>query len=269
VLPFSFYVIIGLIQGILEWLPVSSEGQILLIGVWYGGISETTILQLAFFLHLGTLFVVLTKYYDEWVEVISPKSNENKYLRRFIIITTIGTGLVGIPIRILLFNSIENSNIGRISMWILGLALIVTGIILKIQNIAPGVKSISDLTDKEMLLVGLLQGFTIIPGISRSGTTVSTLLALNCKTSESFRGSFLISVPAVLGAVFLDILFVLFRGDLFLEGLKASYLIISVVMAFIAGLITINLLLKAANRFDFSYITLSLGVILLSFLAVT
>ncbi|NDB30472.1 undecaprenyl-diphosphate phosphatase, partial [archaeon] len=104
------FIVLGIAQGVLEWLPVSSEGQIILLGTLFGIENSNLILSIAFWLHLGTLISVIIYYRQEWKTVLNIQDKDGDFLRKFIIITSIFTGIVGLPIKYLLTNSLNNDD---------------------------------------------------------------------------------------------------------------------------------------------------------------
>lgn len=267
---FLFYIILGILQGILEWLPVSSEGQLVLVSLWFSKITAEDALSLAFWLHIGTMLSVLYIYRDEWKLIIDPRKDDPEHLRRFLIITTIATGVIGIPVKILLLDVINVEVVSLIIMWVIAVSLIVTGILLhysrKSRVYDDFSDNLADLSDRKSFLIGCAQGFTIIPGISRSGTTVSALLFAKQNTRSAFHGSFLMSVPAALGSVVLDILFAVLDGTPLLGNLEPLGILVAIIMAFIFGLLTMHALLQVARKYNFSLITISFGLLIIIFL---
>lgn len=271
-----FYILVGIAQGILEWLPVSSEGQITLLAIWFGKKDFNFAISLAFWVHFGTLLAVLVIFRTEWWMILNLKLKEVsensklsleqiKFLRKFLIITTIATGVTGVPINFLILDKISDQQatyLSAIITLLIGLLLIVSGLLIYLSRKIEVNRDISELSNKESTLVGLSQGFTILPGVSRSGTTVSVLLLLKIKSEDAFFGSFLMSVPAVLGAIALDLLsFITHQNNGFIE-LNFLYVSVSIIFAFIFGLISLKILLDVARKYDFSKIVLVIGIIL-------
>ncbi len=258
-----FYILLGLIQGTVEWLPISSEGM-LTVAQTSAGVDYLVAIRIAIWLHIGTLGAVMIVFREEWRRIFLVW-DEHVPERKFVILTTIGTGIVGIPVKVFLVDLIGES--ATVVGWIyiqIGAALLVTAVLLRYSRFKEGdEKKIDDLPSWQQLLIGFAQGFTIIPGISRSGTTVSALLFSRVDGEESFRGSFLMSVPAVAGGVFLDIIGILGDGGDLTSGLNFSLVALGIVVAFISGLATIKLLLNFARKLNFALVALSFGVLLI------
>ncbi|MBR9678834.1 MAG: undecaprenyl-diphosphate phosphatase, partial [Nanoarchaeota archaeon] len=184
-------ILLGAVQGLLEWVPISSEGIITIISNNFLNTSLINSVQLSLFLHLGTLLSVLVYYKNEFAEMIrKPLSN----LTLFIIITTIFSGISGLFSYFFLENVSEN--IGFYSNVLISIFLLITAYAqLKTRKKTGFIK---EPLLKHAIIIGLVQGFSALPGISRSGITIATMLLLNYDKNESFKLSFLLSVPAVM-----------------------------------------------------------------------
>ena len=263
------FIVLGIAQGILEWLPVSSEGQIILLGTLFGIENSNLILSIAFWLHLGTLISVIIYYPQEWKTVLNIQDKDGDFLRKFIIITSIFTGIVGLPIKYLLTNSLNNENFGNLIMLILGISLIFTSLLLRSRKYFHNKnKNLEEITFFQMAIVGLSQGITIIPGVSRSGTTITALLLVNIDSEEAFKGSFILAVPAIMGAIVLDLFDLIFMENSVSALVEEpTGIIIGIIFSAVFGLITMKYLIKIANNFDFSKIVLFLGFFILIYLA--
>ncbi len=233
-------VILGVIQGITEWLPVSSSAQVTIAG----SLTEMTTQEafsFALFLHFGTVMAVLAKFRDIKL-----------YLTRFIIIATVVTGVVGAP----LYFFVQYS--GEILSVVIGVSLILTGLILRFSQREFGTKRYEKSTPKDSTIAGLFQGFSILPGISRSGVTVSSLLFRGFTQEEALKISFLMSVPAVIGGIVLDAV----RNPELLV-LHSKNIVIGIIFAFITGYLTVDLLLKVAKKVSFDIFCIAFGVLTL------
>ena len=248
------FIVLGIAQGVLEWLPVSSEGQIILLGTLFGIENSNLILSIAFWLHLGTLISVIIYYRQEWKTVLNIQDKDGDFLRKFIIITSIFTGIVGLPIKYLLTNSLNNENFGNLIMLILGISLIFTSLLLRSRKYFHNKnKNLEEITFFQMAIVGLSQGITIIPGVSRSGTTITALLLVNIDSEEAFKGSFILAVPAIMGAIVLDLFDLIFMENSVSALVEEpTGIIIGIIFSAVFGLITMKYLIKIANNFDYA-----------------
>ncbi len=243
-------ILMALFQGIIEWLPISSEGQLSLLFVTIYGLEEIPAVTLALFLHLGTMISVIWYFRKDLIEMV----NLNSPTLEIMVLTTIGTALTAVPI-VLVFKNYWESFTD--SLWlppdllftsIVGCLLIITGIILSKQS-DQGTREFLSLTRTEAIFLGLAQGIAALPGISRSGMTITFLLIIGIMHKDAFKLSFLISIPAVLGATGLE--FILEGFQLKLTGMSVStvffpypLLIFTIALTAIIGILTMDLLLS-------------------------
>ena len=266
------YIIIALIQGIFEWLPISSSGQVMIVSTKFFGISSENAFSLAIWLHLGTTIAVLLKFRGDYIGMIKTIIQKGSNVeesdikkRNWIIFASIGTGITALPLYFLFrfifldaFTAIQGD---LITLFISGL-LILTGIIiiktrkifgnLKIKNIS------KNKVRKDSFLSGLVQGFSILPGISRSGVTVSAIVLEKYEQDNALKLSFLMSVPVVIASIMVDIIFG--EGSIF-GTLNLTTIVITTFISFSMGYLTIELLLRIAKKINFGYFCVSYGVI--------
>lgn len=263
--------ILALLQGLLEYLPVSSEGQILLVATNIYFFTPEDALSVIFWLHLGTAFTVIAFYRRDIfcplaIQIRSPKeemSTPEKKSRKvfgplfvFVVAGTIGTVIVALPLYFLL-RSLVTVLIGSFVTLIVGLLLIVTGIILYFQRGAQGDLTLGDISLWEAFVLGLLQGVAVLPGISRSGMTLTWLLVRGVRRDEALRLSLLLGVPAALGVVAVDLIF----GNVLLIVPLIPILFVLMVVAFITGLGALAVFRYYALKLPWWIFCLVLGII--------
>jgi len=256
-------IILGTIQGISEWLPVSSEGLIVLASVNLLGIKMTAneMIRLALFLHLGTFFSALIYFRKDVLILLkslinykSADNNEKKVLN-FLIISTLTTGTIGLII-LKFISDLDRFKVSGQAITIgIGILLLITaGLMIKQKK--GGIKEKENLTTKDSIILGIMQGFSALPGFSRSGFTIAGLLLRKFDKTLSLKLSFLMSLPVVLGGnILLNIKGFAFNID-YLAGLIAS---------FIFGLLTIHLFLKIAQKINFGYFVFGFGLLMIVF----
>ena len=240
-------ILLGIIQGITEWLPLSSEAQTMLVATKVMGISPVNALSYAIFLHLGTMCAVLIKFRSEFVGMLT---NLTSPLTTTVIIATICTGISGVPLYYLMKGSLST---GVNVTLLIGILLIVTGILLRYNT--AGLKERDDLSTMDTVLLGLFQGAAILPGVSRSGVTTTYLLMKKVKQEAALTLSFIISVPAVIGAVIID------------SGSTPINLPLASAMFFpslIVGYLMIEGLITFARKVNFSWFCIVLGLVAIS-----
>ncbi|MCW8966829.1 MAG: undecaprenyl-diphosphate phosphatase, partial [Candidatus Pacearchaeota archaeon] len=221
-------IIMGLIQGISEWLPISSSAMLTLFMTNILGITDMNqLLQSALFLHLGTFFAALIYFHKDIIKLTKSffnwkKSNsQDKAIIKFLIITTLISGIFGIII-LKLLSSINLT--GKVITFTIAILLLFTGFIqIKIKN--KGLKKETNLKNKDSILLGFSQGLATLPGVSRSGITVSTLLLRKFDDTTSLKLSFLMSLPIVfLGNILLNLSDLQFITSTAIYGLLASFI---------------------------------------------
>ncbi|MFO8016148.1 MAG: undecaprenyl-diphosphate phosphatase [Candidatus Woesearchaeota archaeon] len=233
------YILLGILQGIFEWLPVSSEGIVALLGNLMGG--EFNPVDIALFLHLGTLLAVMIYFAGDWKDVLILKQKD---LLVFLIITT----AVSLPIGFLLYSAVRDAAVGAGLLFIVGSGLILTSFFHRTR------KSLNLGMRKLAVLAGVLQGMAVIPGLSRSGSTIFGLSMGKLKPEQILRLSYMMSAPAVLASS----AYLLIREPLMIHGWPA------VVSSFAAGMLALHLLMRLSQRINFFMLTLIFGILCLA-----
>ncbi|MFQ6067827.1 MAG: undecaprenyl-diphosphate phosphatase [bacterium] len=253
--------ILGLLQGVTEFLPVSSSGHLVIMQHYLGLRRPLVSFDVA--LHTATLVVVLIYFRHDLGSIIgslirlkSPHSQAllERKIFYLIIVGTIPTAILGLILRIwanLLFTRVV----------ITSATLIITGIILRVGGKTKKTgKGIKEMGIMDALLIGVMQGIAIVPGISRSGATISTGLLRGINRESSFRYSFLLSIPAILGALSLSL------KDVLIEKIFPPHplpWIAGASSAFVAGYLSLIILRKSVLKGKlslFSYYCWVLGI---------
>lgn len=256
--------ILGVVQGVAEFLPISSTAHLILIPYFAGWSDPGLAFDVA--LHLGTLIAVLAFFWRDWVKIFSAaKISLNKGLYNFrkevlfyLIIGTIPGALLGA-----LFEK-KVETIFR-SPLLIAFALIFAGIVLYwADKRFKGRKNIADVNLKDSVLIGLAQAIAIVPGISRSGATISAGLWRGFDKISAARFSFLLSTPIIAGAALLKL------PHLFKHGFN-TFVVVGILSSAISGFFAIKYLLKYLEkhgyRIFFLYrLILGITVILFYFL---
>jgi len=199
--------ILGIVQGISEWLPISSKTQIMIVSSLLLKLDMSEAYSLGLFLESGSLLAAIIYFYREIEEIalgIIGRSRRGLRIFLYLIVVTLVTGAVGVPLYLFVEENVRGFIIG-IPMILLGIALIFNSLIIKISNKGGG-KSFESTGIRHWLVVGISQGIAALPGISRSGMTTSAMLFMGLSAEEAFRLSFLALIPASAGASALTLL---------------------------------------------------------------
>lgn len=260
-------IVLGLIQGISEWIPISSKTQILLASTFILGLGFSEGYVFGLFMEIGTIFAAIIYFrkeiYRVLIALIGKGTQEDVVLLKYMVVSTIITGIMGVPIYLFIINLIKGPVIG-IPMSILGLILISDGIVIYFsrKSYVPR-KSLKDLTIKDFVIVGFAQGLAALPGVSRSGMTTSALLLLGVKPEEAFRLSFIELIPAALGAIGVTLIFSKHTVETTLHIISFEALGISIVVATIVSIFLISALLRFARSNRILLIVFTLGALAL------
>lgn len=240
-------IIIGLVQGITEFLPVSSSGHLVLsqhlLGVKMPGLT------FEIFLHFGTLISVFWVFRQRISKIIksffvlykkeersSFLGNPDRWLGLLLIVGSVPTAIIA-------FFLSDYVKEAFASIKFVGFALLVTGALLWVADILPGGNKDTKRTGfTDALLIGTFQGLAIFPGISRSGSTISGALFRGLDRRTAAEYSFLLSVPAILGATLLEIVDVVRYGAVMEH--DWFYFILGVITSALAGIFAITFLIK-------------------------
>jgi len=201
-MPILQVIVLGVIQGLTEFLPVSSTAHLYLTS-WLLG-WQTEALDFDIMLHVGTLLALLIYFFRDWLQIIGQafglrigRDNELRLNHMLLWLLVIGT----IPIAVIgfLFNK-QAEGVWR-TPWVMGTMLIVVGILMYIaENSSRKARDLASVNGPDAVVIGLAQALAVIPGTSRSGITISAGLFRHLNSQAAARFSFLLSAPAIGGA---------------------------------------------------------------------
>lgn len=262
--------ILGFVQGVAEFLPISSSGHLTLLQHFFGMEEPDNLLNIL--LHFATLLAVCVYYFQDVLEMIveffrgiaalfsrRPSHGNPPEARRLVLLVIVGT----LPLLVVMLVKDWVEALGSSPVFV-SCALLVTGCILFLSDrMASGKKNARSATLKDVLLVGVAQGCATIPGLSRSGCTISAGMARGFDRKFAVRYSFLMSLPAVLGATILEVKDVVGVEGALPEGMLPKYLL-GMVIAGVVGYFSIRLvnLLASKGKFGaFAYYCWAAGII--------
>ncbi len=241
--------ILSAIQGISEFLPISSSAHLILISNFYDFKTSSLLIDIS--LHLGSLFAIMFYFKKDLFDL-----KNNKRLLGLIIVGSIPLMIFGY-----ILHSSDLIYFVR-NVEIIAWTTLFFGFILYFSDQSKTEKNISkNLNLKSIIFIGIFQILALIPGVSRAGITITAARFLNFNRVDSTKISFLLSIPALIGASSLGI------TDAFKETLEISYLsIIAIILSFLFSFITVKYFLKYVNNFSLNIFVIYrvfLGIILL------
>ncbi|GAB6906413.1 Undecaprenyl-diphosphatase [Desulfosarcina cetonica] len=246
-------IVLGTVQGLTEFLPVSSSGHLVLFQNLFGLKDPELLFDIS--LHVGTLLAVLIVFYREILDILTAlvqlpmrlksaggmmrliQVDPSIRLALLIIVGSVPTALIG-----LLFKKITDQLFG--SPAIVGGMLIVTGTLLWLTRRIRGQgRPVARTTVKDALVIGIVQGLAILPGISRSGSTIATALFLGVDRKLAGRYSFLLSIPAIVGALVLGL-----KAPELATTIPLTTILIGALVSAVVGWLALVILLRVVDR---------------------
>lgn len=250
--------LLGLLQGLCEFLPVSSSGHLLLARLLLGIQTESPAMKmLDILLHVGTLVPVIVVFWKEWIGMIShPIRNKTLGL---LILASLPTLVIYLLAK-KLFPGVNGFAVFD-SGWFLGASFLITAALLVICDILARSSRCKgeNVTPGAALLMGVFQGVGMIPGISRSGSTISGGVCAGLKKDTAARFSFMMSAPAIVGSLLMEGKDAIEEG--YLRDIELLPAIIGILVACAAGFLAIRLMLRLISRIPLGWFALYLAVI--------
>ena len=240
--------LVGLVQGVLEWLPVSSEGGVALVVAVLAGESAFDATQFALFLHAGTAAAALAFYRDEAVGLLEAAPSwrprdafgADRADLTFYGVASLVSGVVGLSV--------------YAALAAVGLLLVATGLVQRAADRwGLGERATPDAVDA--VVVGVCQGLALLPGVSRSGTTVSALLLRGHEGERALQLSFLLSIPASLGAGLLVVL------DDGVPTIPLAQAVLALGVSAVVGYLTVGALVALVRRVAFWSVCVGFGAL--------
>ena len=247
-------IIFGLVQGITEFLPVSSSGHLTLFGRIFA-VEEAAMMSFTTLLHMGTLIAVFVVMRREIGGILRDIFGRMTWL---IVVATIPAVIAAIILGDWLDSLFGGS--------MLGYSFLMTAVILLTSLLWRHEKTSGDVGYKEAVLGGIGQAIAIVPGISRSGTTITALLLSGVERQKAIRFSFLMSIPAILGGFALDVYHLIKGEGSAVLDLGIGNIIIGVLAAAASGWLVMEFMLRKLNRRGFIYCAIYaaiLGILIL------
>ncbi len=246
-MPLEQIIVLAIVQGITEFLPISSSGHLILIPVLTGWPDQGLVTDVM--VHVGSLFAVLVYFWRDVISIgcgvfdlVRMRWSSRARLAFYIIAATIPAVLFGLVLKS--FGLVEKLR----GIEVVGWNAIIFGIVLFVADkVGPHVKKMEDMTFHPAMIIGLAQALALIPGTSRSGITMSAARFLGFERGEAARFSFLLGIPAIAGAGVLEFLDIRASG----QGLPPGA-VTAAIFTFFSALAAIAFLMALLKRMSFT-----------------
>ena len=267
---------LGVVEGITEWLPISSTGHLILVDEFIKLNVSTEFMDMyRYVIQLGAILAVLLLFFHR-LNPFSPRKsslqkNQTWTLWGKVVLACIPSAVVGLPLNDWMDEHLMNP-------WVVAAALIVYGVgflVIENQRRTPAIRRTSDLTWQTALLIGLFQTLSIIPGTSRSGATILGAIIIGCARPVAAEFSFFLAIPTMVGVSILKLgkFFVekLAAGEPFFTGEEAAILAVGFVVSFLVSVVCIRFLMDFVKKHDFKifgWYRIVLGILVLLFFGI-
>lgn len=232
-------IVMGIIQGVGEFLPISSSGHLVLVP-WFLG-WEVPGITFDVALHMGTLLAVVIYFWRDWMRLLKAAAKKepssDKRLFWYLVVATIPAVIFGLALED------AAAEVFR-SELLIGIMMILMGALLYWADLRPQTRRLESMRLKDAVLIGMIQALALIPGVSRSGSTMTMARLLNITREDAARFSFLLSTPIILGAGIFSLRHMTWAD------VNGTF-IIGVVTSFIVGMLSISFLLRYLKTSNF------------------
>lgn len=270
----SFF--LGVVEGITEWLPISSTGHLILVDEFIKLKVSTEFMDMyRYVIQLGAILAVLVLFFHK-LNPFSPRKTslqkrQTWNLWALVVLACIPSAVIGLPLNDWMDEHLMNP-------WVVAAALIVYGVgflIIEDRRRTPSIRRTSDLTWQIALCIGLFQALSIIPGTSRSGATILGAIILGCARPVAAEFSFFLAIPTMVGVSILKLgkFFAekIAAGEALFTGPEAAILAVGFIVSFVVSLLCIRFLMDFVKKHDFKpfgWYRIVLGILVLLFFGI-
>lgn len=270
----SFF--LGVVEGITEWLPISSTGHLILVDEFIKLNVTTEFMDMyRYVIQLGAILAVLVLFFHKLNPFSPRKSSHQKRqtwtLWGLVVLACIPSAIIGLPLNDWMDEHLMNP-------WVVAAALIVYGVgflMIEDRRRTPAIRRTSDLTWQIALCIGLFQALSIIPGTSRSGATILGAIILGCARPVAAEFSFFLAIPTMVGVSVLKLgkFFAekIAAGEALFTGPEAAILAVGFIVSFVVSLLCIRFLMDFVKKHDFKpfgWYRIVLGILVLLFFGI-
>lgn len=269
-------ILIGIVQGITEWLPVSSTGHMIIVNDLLPlDVSSEFWDLFEVVIQLGSILAIIVLFFDKlnpWSKNKTPELKKKTWiLWHKVIIATIPTAIIGVPIDLLFDYLIKDSQLARILT--ISVALIVYGVAFIVierlnKNKSKKCEDVYEIDYKTAIGIGCFQSLSVIPGTSRSGSTILGGSVLGVSRSAAAEFSFFLAIPVMLGASLLKAAKAVLIDQISMTGTEIVVLIVGTITAFAVSLVAVKFLMSFVKNHSFEvfgWYRIAIGAILIAY----
>jgi undecaprenyl-diphosphatase len=256
-------IVLGVVQGITEWIPISSKTQdtLVYLSILHG--DTGLLIPVLLYLHLGTVLAAALYFRKDITAMIKELRSRPWDIRGhsrgeagFLLTALLFTGVIGIPLLVVERGSFQALDASLLFI-AMGTGLVITGLLLMIQNRSM-TRGREQVNWRDGILTGLLQGLSVLPGVSRAGTSTTGLIWRGFDGESSFHLSFLLGIPTVILA---ELVFYI-NGSLFVFPVIDGILLTAA--SFLVGYLAIDVVLKTVKRVNLAYLAFAMGAFIIA-----
>ena len=238
--------LLGIVEGITEWLPISSTGHMILVNEFIGNEGFTSSDLYIYVIQLGAILAVVTLYFHK-LNPFSPKKTaaekaDTRQMWFKVIVACVPAGVIGLAFNDFM-DKFENWYVVSATLILYGIAFL----FIEKQGRKVTTTTIRGLSYKTALLIGVFQVLSIIPGTSRSGSTILGAMILGCSRAVAAEFSFFLAIPVMLGVSFLKIV----TNDVAMTGGDIAALLLGMAVAYVVSLAAIRFLMDYVKKHNF------------------
>lgn len=266
-------ILMGIIEGITEWLPISSTGHLILVEEFVNmGTSDAFNEMFNVVIQFGAILAVVVIYFHK-LNPFSPRKNTRQKRNTFqlwfkVIIASIPAAAIGLPLDDWMDKHLHNYIVVSIMLIVYGILFILVE--KRNEDVTPRVTKLTELTYTTALIIGVFQALAMVPGTSRSGATILGALLIGTSRYVATEFTFFLAIPAMAGASLWKLLKFVLGGTGF-TGIEVAVLLTGCITAFAVSIVAIKFLIGYIKKNDFKvfgYYRIALGVIVLGFFAI-
>ena len=266
-LEFLKVILLGIVEGITEWLPISSTGHMILVEQFVKlNVTDEFLEMFRVVIQLGAILAVVVLYFPKLWPFCSPRDGwikKDTWILWFkVLVAALPAAIIGLPFDDLLDKLFYNYQTVAVTLILYGVLFIVVENYNK--NRRPRTRKLEALPWSTALLIGVFQILALIPGTSRSGSTILGAILLGCSRSVAAEFSFFLSIPVMFGASLLKLL----KFGLHFTGYEAAILLVGMVTAFVVSILAIKFLMGYIKKHDFKafgWYRIILGILVLGY----